>query len=69
MRCVQKAKLLSSEKSSELSVLIQETINEFIADGLTVSIDKVFTDSARKGGTNSNSSKLVRFALVVGYDE
>ena len=69
MRTIRKSKLLKHSDPNKLNTLLQETLNEFNEEGLIVSIEDVFSNSARKTGSGNYSSELFSFILVVGYDQ
>lgn len=63
VRTVRKSKLIKHYEGIKMNEQLQKTIDEFNEAGLIVSIEKVFSESARSGG-----GTLYSFILVVGYD-
>lgn len=70
MGTVVKSKLIMHSDPNEVNTQLQQALDEYNSCGLTVRIEKVFSNSARRaGGSGNYSSALKSFVLVVGYDE
>jgi hypothetical protein len=65
MRSVKRSELICNQYPSKLNARLQEVIEEYNGEGLIVRIEKVYSESSRRGG----SGGLFDYVLVVGYDE
>ncbi|UTR05184.1 hypothetical protein MM326_13840 [Alkalihalobacillus sp. LMS6] len=68
MKSIKRSKLVVSKNINTLNTILQDTIDEFNEEGLSVQIQEVYSESARRGGNNDWHSSIYDYILVVGYE-